>query len=146
MAAGKKWVLALLLSVLLLGGCGLRSGNELYSLPKLSGDNYHLQEVIDALRAAGGEYSAPISGSNVQALQMHDLDGDGVQEAVAFFRFSNDEKPLKVYIFKKQPDGKYGEMAVISGEGTGFSSVRYENLVSSAQKELVLTWQLVSAR
>ena len=144
--AKKAWLLALVLGLLLLlGSCGMASGDELYSLPKLSSDNYHLQTVIDKIRAQGGEYSAPVNGTNVQSIQMHDLDGDGVQEAVAFFRFSNDEKPLKVYVFKKLDNEEYEQIALIEGEGNAFNSVRYENITGSVQKEIVLTWQLVTA-
>jgi len=143
--AKKIWIFALLLAVFLLpSGCAMSSGDELYSLPKLSGDNYHLQTVIDKIRAQGGEFSAPLNGTNVQSIQMHDLDGDGVQEAVAFFRFNNDEKPLKVYVFKKLGE-EFEQIAVIEGEGNAFNSVRYENLTGSAQREIVITWQLVTA-
>ena len=31
---------------------------------------------------------------------MIDLDGDGSEEAVAFFRRTSDKKPMKIYIFK----------------------------------------------
>jgi len=142
----KSRLLALVLGLLLtLGGCSMASGDDLYSLPKLSSDNYHLQTVIDVIRAQGGEYSAPLNGTNVQSIQMHDLDGDGVQEAVAFFRFSNDEKPLKVYVFKKLDNEEYEQIALIEGEGNAFNSVRYENITGSVQKEIVLTWQLVTA-
>ena len=144
--AKKGMLLALMLALFfLLGGCSMSGGDELYSLPRLSGDNYHLQTVIDEVRALGGEFSAPLIGTNVQSIQMHDLDGDGVQEAVAFFRFSNDEKPLKVYIFRQLENGEYEQMALIEGEGNAFNSVRYENITGSAQKEIVLTWQLVTA-
>jgi len=142
----KSWVLALASAFFfLLGGCGIANSDDLYSLPKLSGDNYHLQAMIDAVRAQGGEFSAPLIGTNVQSIQMHDLDGDGVQEAVAFFRFSADEKPLKVYIFKKLENEEYQEIALIEGEGNNFNSVRYENITGSPEKEIVLTWQLATA-
>lgn len=47
----------------------------------------------------GAEYAAPISGSNIQPVQLEDLNGDGQEEAVAFFRNDADEKPLKICIF-----------------------------------------------
>lgn len=136
------FVLSALLAVL--SGCSLATNDELYALPKLSGDYYYLQEKLDIIRMAGGEYSAPLSGRNVQSVQLHDLDGDGVQEAVAFFRFSNDEKPLKVYIFKKLENEQYEQIALIEGEGSAFNSVQYENLLGNEKKELILTWQIGS--
>ena len=53
--------------------------------------------------AQGGEYAAPLTGEMIQSVQLQDLDGDGRQEAIAFFRMSSEEKPLKIYIFRQEP-------------------------------------------
>ncbi len=53
-------------------------------------------------------------GSNLQSVQMIDLDGDGSEEAVAFFRRASDKKPMKIYIFKADGDS-YERYAVIRG-------------------------------
>lgn len=139
----KVFLLAVML--VLLAGCGIGSEEELYALPQLSSDNEHLQVKLNEIRAAGGEYSAPRTGSNVQSVQRHDLNGDGIQEAVAFFRFVNDEKPLKIYIFQLNEKEEYDQIGLIEGEGNDFYSVIYENVAGDERKELVVTWQLASA-
>ena len=63
------------------------------------------QAIDEVMAAAGGEYCAPISGSNQQSVQLVDLDGDGEEEAIVFAKTS-DEKPLKAYVFDKL-DGAY---------------------------------------
>lgn len=61
---------------------------------------------IDEVMAADGcSYSAPVSGSNQQSVQLVDLDGDGEEEAIVFARTAG-EKPLKAYVFDKK-DGAY---------------------------------------
>ena len=66
------------------------------------------------------EYAAPTSCSNTQNIQLQDLDGDGTQEsAVAYFRVSGAEKPLKIYIFRQnQATEEYETAWSVEGEGT----------------------------
>ena len=81
-------------------GCGFAfSPEDLYSLPSLPTEYTELNNCINQIINSGAEYAAPISGTNIQPVQMKDLDGDGQQEAVAFFRNSADEKPLKICNF-----------------------------------------------
>ena len=82
---------------------------------------------IDEVMAADGcSYSAPVSGSNQQSVQLADLDGDGEEEAIVFARTAG-EKPLKAYVFDKK-DGAYQNVAVIEGNGTAFARVEYVDL------------------
>lgn len=139
----KKLSLALCLALCLtaLGGCAFRQVDELYTLPKLPGDYQNLQSKIEEVTTGThAEYSAPIWGGNTQPVQFQDLDGDGTLEALAFFKVTGDERPLKIYIFRLIDDG-YEIGAVIEGEGDGISTIEYKNLNSTKAKELVVNWQ-----
>lgn len=139
-----KMILALGM-LFLLSGCLSQPGEELYTLPQLPDEYLELQQTItQVMRSLGAEYAAPASGSNVQTIQLQDLDGDGQREsAVAFFRVANAERPLKLYVFKQSPlTGAYETEWVIEGEGTGIYSVAFEDLGGSADKEIVVCWQI----
>ena len=69
---------------------------------------------------------APTSGRNIQSLQMVDIDGDGQDEALAFFRLSNGEKPLKIYVFHPREDS-YELASIIESSGTAIDSIYYED-------------------
>ena len=89
-----------LLLLLSASGCGFSfSPTDLYSLPQLPEEYTELNSSLNQLLESGAEYAAPVSGSNIQPVQLEDLDGDGEEEALAFFRNSADEKPLKIYIW-----------------------------------------------
>ena len=95
----------LLLACLLLAGCRMDSTvEELFTLPRLPTEYTTLSRQLDQLLSEGYEYMAPTSGRNIQSLQMVDIDGDGQDEALAFFRLSNGEKPLKIYVFHSRED------------------------------------------
>ena len=84
----------------MLSGCGGQefrlnlNPQELYALPELPAKYTELNSLLAQSLQGGAEYAAPISGTNVQPVQMRDLDGDGREEAVAFFRDSAAEKPF----------------------------------------------------
>lgn len=126
---------AVLLMILLLCGCVGRSPDELYALPRQSKDYYDLQSAIDTVMAAGTSYSAPVSGSNQQAVQLADLDGDGQDEALAFLR-TGGERPLKIYVFARAGE-RFESVALIEGDGSAFDSVEYADLDGRPGVELI---------
>ena len=109
--------LCIALSVLPLSACTAPKltldPEELYALPELPERYTALNKQLSAIQESGAEYAAPVSGSNIQPVQMMDLDGDGREEALAFFRQSDGEKPLKIHIFTADDDNSYRQAAVI---------------------------------
>ena len=127
-----------LLCMVLLGGCAAGSSDEtLYRLPKLPAEYESLETSIDALIAGGAEYAAPTSGSNLQSVQMVDLDGDGSEEAVAFFRRPNDERPTKIYVFRAEDDS-YSQYCLIEGTSNTIYSINYVDINGDGWRELLV--------
>jgi hypothetical protein len=130
----------------LLSGCLSQSGEDFYALPQLPEDYLALQTTIDQVMGSltGAEYAAPTSGSNTQNIQLQDLDGDGVQEsAVAFFRVPGGEKPLKIYIFRQDPETEeYRTVWTVEGDGSAIYSVAFEDLGGGEAKEMIVSWQI----
>ena len=135
---------ALALSAVL-SGCGgfqLEFNPEaLYTLPELPAKYTELNAQLSAILEDGAEYAAPAAGTNIQPVQLTDLDGDGQQEALAFFRKAEDEKPLKIYIFSAKGD-RYERSAVIEGSGASVYSVVYSDLNGDGRTELIVGWRV----
>ena len=87
----KKWIVGLMLLavVLLLTACNMRTFEQLYAPPKRSDAYRNLQNMIDQVMV-GYEYSAPLAGQELQAVQMADLDGDGQVEYLLFAKCNGD--------------------------------------------------------
>ena len=137
---GRKFARALALAALclLLGGCAMNvSTDKLYALPSLPAEYASLEAEINALLSDGAEHAAPISGSNLQSVQMVDLDGDGVEEAVAFFRKATDERPVKIYFFRSNGDS-YEQMALIEGTASSIYSITYYDLDGDGRREILV--------
>lgn len=123
----------------LLSGCMIKTMDELYSLPKRSEDFSDLQSAIT--RVMGGlEYSAPIQGENQQTVQLADLTGDGIAEAILFAKGSGD-MDLKLFVFSKI-DGVYTNIAKMDFPGTAFEQVEYGQIDNRPGQELVVGRQM----
>lgn len=130
----------LALTALLCTGCGLRTVEEMYALPRRSYEYSQLQAAIDSAMS-GLTYSAPVSGENRQTVQMADLDGDGVEEYL-IFASDNSEKPLKVLIFAETGDGSCRLVETIESNGAAFEQVEYVQMDSKPGCELVIGRQV----
>ena len=98
--------LCIALSVLPLSACTAPKltldPEELYALPELPERYTALNKQLSAIQESGAEYAAPVSGSNIQPVQMMDLDGDGREEALAFFRQSDQRIYQRLFLLSAQ--------------------------------------------
>ncbi len=131
------FVLPALLICLLVSGCTVGSATDLYMLPETAKDYVNLAARTEEILELGAEYCAPSKGSNRQSVQLVDLNGDAVDEAVAFFKIANDEKPLKVYIFRLI-SGEYTTSMIIEAEGNAFDMIEYAQLDGQGYLELLI--------
>lgn len=139
----EKWrALLLMLLPLLLSGCMLSASVEdLYVLPQLPEEYRDLGVQIDEILASGAEYTSPSAGTNLQSVQLVDLDGDGNEEALAFFRNASEESPLKIYIFRSEGD-TYEQAAIIDGSGTSINSIQYVDMDGDNVQEILVVWRV----
>lgn len=124
-------------------GCFTMSTEDLYSLPQLNEEYVQLQNKINEVLDTEAEYSAPTAGSHRQAVQFEDIDGDGENEAIAFFSQPSDDMPLKIYIYERIGD-TYEFAAVIEGSGTNIRSIDYTDLNNDGMEEIVVGWQIAA--
>ena len=106
-------------------------------VPEQPDSYYNLQEAIATVITGDVSYSAPLSGENRQPIQMRDLDGDGKNEAIVFAK-SSGEHPLRLYIFSRDENDSFYLVSELSGEGTAFDTVSYDQLDGSPGEEIVV--------
>lgn len=133
-------IAAMLLLLSTVSGCARFSNiDELYSLPKPQTEFLQLQKMIDEEIAAGSEYSAPTAGSQRQSIQLVDINGDGVEEALAFLRDNHLAPKICVY---QNIGGEYQLVSTITGEGTAVGRVEYADLDGDGIQEIIVSWTM----
>ena len=132
------WVLVLL-SVLTLCGCQMRTVDQMYAPPKRSDDYSSLQTVINQ-SMTGLEYSAPTSGDNQQIVQMADLNGDNVMECLLFAKGGHD-LPMHIMIFSLENE-EYVHSQTINLPGAAFDKVEYAPIDDQDGMEIIVGTQV----
>ena len=133
----------LLLALLLPSGCSFPSGDDLLAAPRPSTHYQSLQIELERLIASGVSYTAPTEGENRSSVQLVDLNGDGVDEAIAFFRGSTaaTSNNFQVYVYHKQQD-QYICTGSVEGQATAVQSVEYPVITPEGRRGMVITWRL----
>lgn len=138
----KRWrgAIALMLAAFMVSLCAGCAVEGLYALPKLSDDYIQLEELIEERIRGGGEYAAPVGGSNRQSVQLRDLDGDGEAEAIAFL--ADETRTPTVCVYRRDAAGEFYLYVIIRGEGSAVGSVEYADLTGDGSNELIIAWQI----
>jgi len=136
-----KTIAALFMAILTLTLSGCYSGNieQYFSLPQPADEFLQLQEMIDQEIAQGSEYAAPTGGSYRQSVQLYDLDANGNDEALAFFRDSDQNLKVNIYALHGKD---YRPILTLRGEGTSIGSIEYADLDGDNRPELLVAWQI----
>ncbi len=132
----------LCLIIVFLSGCSLEYGDGLLSLPKLPGEYLLLQHEIDEILNTGAVYATAETGSNRQAVQLIDVDGDGEDEAIAFFRMPGGD--FLVCVYERRESG-YEEIGRAEGFGNTIHAVHYPRISADGKLALALSWGLDDA-
>lgn len=123
-----------------LSGC-IRTGDELLQAPKLPSDYTALQNQIDKEVQAGKIQVEPETGLNRNTVQLVDIDSDGEEEAIAFFRQSSVSGTFEVVLYERE-NGKYVEVGRIYGEGSSIDSVSYPSFSPTGGGGIAISWKI----
>lgn len=133
--------LLMAISMSVLSGCYSGNIDQYFSLPQPADEFLQLQELIDQEIAQGSEYAAPTGGSYRQSVQLYDLNGDGTEEALAFFRSENQQLRIRIYALQGKD---YRPVLTLLGDGTSIGSIEYSDLNGDSLPELLVAWQIGS--
>lgn len=134
-------LIAASLALLLLAGCSANSVEDVLRMPQLPSEFTEFNDELNKIKNAGNEFISPSSGTNRQPIQLTDLDGDGVDEGIAFFKETSNDFSVYAYIFKKVEDS-YVVWAKIEGPGNAIENVSYADLLGNGNNEIIIGWSV----
>lgn len=132
---------AVIIAALLLSGCtSLSLGkSEILTPPGASGVRADVQRLIE--NDANGDYTLiyPTAGSNKTGMFLHDIDNDGVDEAIALFAAA--DHTSRILIAKQQDDSfqLYGSAALYSSD---VSELNFHDFDGNGREELLLSFDI----
>lgn len=129
-------VFMILILALSLSGC-LNFSSDLFTLPVMSRDQAQLKKMIDSITTKNWQITSPQSGDNRYTVQFVDLYGDGVAEAIAFFKNHKDLK-LRVVIYSKSGSSSYSMMCGFTMNGDLIDTIDYVDLNGDGSRELII--------
>ena len=127
--------------LLTLSGCYSGGIDQYFSLPQPSEEYLQLQVLIDQEITGGSEYAAPTRGSYRQSVQLIDLDADGADEALVYFRDKNGALKINVYIVVGR---EYRQVLSIKGEGRAIGSVDFADMNADGRTDIIVAWQIAA--
>ncbi|NLO45709.1 MAG: hypothetical protein GX107_04295 [Clostridiales bacterium] len=135
------------LLTLIFSGCSFRlSGiNELLKPPKPYGTNDELQAAFE--ESVGGDvvFKAPVSGEFRSSFIVKDIDGDGSDEAIAFYSESSADTSVMISLFNYK-GGEWSYSLTVTGRGCDVYSVDFCDMNSDGKNEIIISWSLFDSK
>lgn len=144
-----KYIKALICTLLIaamLSGCSFRissSIEDLISPVSPFGDNADIQEALNSYAKNGYSLKTPSGGEYIASYNFFDIDGDGVDEAFAFYEPSDDLGTISMALIKKLND-KWSVVENIKGDGKDIYSVSFSDVNNDGRVELLVCWDVIS--
>lgn len=140
-----KKLIACILSVLLmlvLSGCDalIFNADELLTSPKLEGDMHPVQMALEASVNDNITLKYPRLGEYRSAFVMKDIDGNGSEEAFAFYSTTTDSTVTMHINVIENIDGKWQSKGDASIVGNGVESVSFADLDGDKKLEIIVGW------
>jgi len=136
-----------LLFCFVLSGCsvGLKAVDNLLRAPKLTGENADLnmafEEAARRVRDAGIVLKRPSNGNYRSSFILHDIDGDGTEEAFVFYAFSDDKSATRMNVLSRA-GGRWESVSDFPGSGIGVYEILFSDLNGDSIKEIIVAWKI----
>ena len=129
--------LSVLLLLVLLSGCGVTSSvEELLVAPSLDESQKAVLSALEQRHPNRITFVYPFTGANRSAIQKYDIDSDGSDEILVFFRDSSEGLNASLSVLEQRDDLTYYVSSTEEGFGDSVNSVFY--LSSAASENVIL--------
>lgn len=141
-----KILLLALVICLTFTGCSsfrISSIDDLISPVSPSGDDAGILAAVNEYSKGGYSIKIPSSGKYTTSFIFHDLNGDGNDEAIAFFEKNDNLGKVDMAVLSKA-NNLWSVIDNATGEGVGVNSVDFSDLNNDGTEEIIVCWGIIS--
>lgn len=141
----KSFIIFILILSLLLTGCSLPGGEAdlMLTPPALSSGREALTKAIKSAIGESYELVYPQEGSYRTGIISVDLTGDGITEAICFYRRLADGK-LGLLVMKSESEGSWSILARSISPAASVGRVEFGDLTGDGVAEIIVGWHYLS--
>ena len=143
----RRFIIIIAFATVFFTGCTSYGGavEELLAAPRMSDAQKEIQAVIAQHAGTSYKLKYPQRGVLLSPFVFEDLDGDGVDEALAFFSNDIDSKNVRMALLK-YIDNEWKLIADIEGEGTDVDSITITKEGSTGKPNLLVGYSNINSK
>ena len=143
----RKIIMIIAFATVFFTGCTSYGGDveELLAAPRMSDAQKEIQTVIAQHAGSSYKLKYPQRGGLLSPFVFEDLDGDGTDEALAFFSNDVDSKNVRMALLKYKDD-EWKLIADIEGEGTDVDSITLTKEGSEGKPTLLVGYSNLNSK
>lgn len=129
---------SLLLLSLITSGCGdMKTPSDLLQAPSQGSSDGNLTGIVKSFLPANAHLTVPVQSESGSAIQLHDLDQDGKDELLAFYKTDTTDYEINTLLLSQQ-DGKWNKLATLTGVGSELNYVSFTDVTADGTADLLL--------
>ncbi len=141
----KRIVAVVLAAVLMLCFCGCSTdgedwGENLLKPPRPIGDMYDIQVALDKVVTEKYTLKYPSAGDYRSAILQKDINGDGADEAIAFYSTTNDNTVTMHINLITKSSGKWQSVGDFKCVAGGVETVDFKDMNADGKLEILVGW------
>lgn len=134
----KTGLSALLFLTLIASGCGTQmTPAELLKAPSQGSTDGTLTGIVKAFLPANAHLTVPVHSESGSAIQLQDLDNDGHDEIMAFYKTDKTDYEVSALVLS-QSGGDWNKLTTITGIGSELDYVQFADVTADGAADMLL--------
>ncbi|QUL54136.1 VCBS repeat-containing protein [Paenibacillus tritici] len=128
----------LLFLSLVTSGCGtMKTPSDLLQAPSQGNADGNLTGIVKSFLPASARLTVPVHSESGSAIQLQDLNNDGQDELLAFYKTDKTDYEINTLLLSQQ-DGKWQKLATLTGVGSELDYVSFTDVTADGAADLLL--------
>ncbi|WP_379145661.1 VCBS repeat-containing protein [Paenibacillus sp. sgz500992] len=134
----KSGLSALLLLSIIAAGCGApKTPSDLLRAPSQGSADGTITSIVKSFLPANAHLTVPINSESGSAIQLQDLDKDGQDEILAFYKTDKTDYEINTLVLSK-PGADWKKLTTITGVGSELDYVQFIDVTADGAADMLL--------